>query len=101
MIDLKPMNKQKDAKNTQKAGCSSATCSELPDSPGFYWWRETDRHEWRVVHVVSYGGDDPEYLGTYDVHHGEWRGRSIRAWREWKPPGQWVQINAPNAPEQP
>ena len=75
----------------------STPCSELPDSTGFYWWRETDRHEWRMIHVISYGDDNPETFGTYDVQHGRWRGRSLRNWRKWEPIGEWSPVYPPNA----
>jgi hypothetical protein len=73
----------------------------LPETPGFFWWRENSNDEWRVIHVISHELDgavtNPEYLSTYDVHHHRWSGRSMGCWREHDPIGEWCEILPPNA----
>ena len=72
----------------------AAAGSALPTRGGFYWWREDDRSEWRVVKVADYG--DGNHL-TGDVSFGKWSGRSLNAWRESFPVGEWVEILSPDA----
>lgn len=65
--------------------------SALPTEAGFYWWRETERAEWRMLQVVDCGG--PQYLNAYDVQHGSFGGRGLRYWDF--PIGQWVKVHTP------
>jgi hypothetical protein len=95
------MNKPKTYENTPEGSdCQERLVRSLPDTPGFFWWRETCNDAWRVIHVISHELDgavtDPDYLSTYDVHHHRWSGRSIRCWREYDSIGEWCEILPPN-----
>lgn len=69
----------------------------LPSEEGFYWWREKDERAWRMVQVVDFasGYEDASHLMTYDVQNGSWRGRSLKAWAEHFPIGEWVRVFEP------
>lgn len=66
----------------------------LPDTAGFYWWRETEADEWRMVQWVDFGDG---HLVSYDIEKKLWGGRSMHAWQKHDPPGFWIAIEKPTA----
>lgn len=75
---------------------SPPPCSALPHEAGFYWWRETSNHEWRMVHIVNLAPDGPPYLCAYDVDKRAFGGRTLAQWNRHEPIGQWVAVHKPN-----
>lgn len=66
--------------------------TSLPTLPGFYWWRESAAFPYRMVHIIDFGDGR---LTSYDVQRAAWGGRSLDAWREHFPIGEWQRILTP------
>lgn len=75
-------------------------CSALPESAGFYWWREGDTRPWRMVKIDDLAAghpDEPPHLAAYDVEHGHFGGRTLAQWAQHEPTGQWIPLHKPSA----
>jgi len=87
-------------KNPKPPARFSAFLNTLPKEEGFFWWRENEKRDWRMVQIVAFAScnEDTRRLMTYDVHQHSWGGRSMKMWADYYPAGQWIPIYPPDAP---
>ena len=77
----------------------SEPTDQLPDSPGFYWWRRSGFSPWRMVQIIDLAAGlqgETSLLMAYDVEKNEWRGRTLKLWASYQPIGQWLECVKPS-----
>jgi hypothetical protein len=75
------------------ASAPSTTVKELPDEPGFWWWRQKGKTEWEMVSVRSIYGDD---LHAYSCEKS-WAGWNLEVAPE-RFAGEWSKCDIPSPP---